>query len=695
MGKSRTQMNLSVEERRLIHKLLGDSNRKLASGIAEALLSSATEVEEWSSIIRPGVVCLVEDQEKRQFGIVVIDMDKEAIVWKQHIDHHLICERRRRWILVLQTGYRKLCLNFIDDDEADRFNMVFYGLFPELQSFEGKIPYYVSARGKVIKNQANNIRTTLSHTDLDKCNVASIKEDNVRKFVQVARLSNNVLQDPTKANEVYDFYEKNKDELDEIFDDKEPFSTYSKIHNLDLSSIETQSKSNSKLEHMYFHLPLPIFSKHQDASLSGIPKPLDMSLPLAGAHSGNITTIRPHLDENKGSGSSGSLTPSFSGSNHSSSSEVPLPKQLYCGPPSNYSSSDQDLEHSSLEDNPEFRKNSKGTNQKDLDTRMTSAPPLPQRKTVLKGSPKVPRKLTTLTRTRQHLQHSYSNDIDDSEFESETFPKLKYTLAEPKVPVERHDCYETPQQPTRHFIPSNVTSPSFQNVYKDLQNKPIEDTQKLTKVKKQPSKAVPNIEYDEAFQPGNNPKLTQYDFENSSTFLSNRRGEDACFYSPTSTPRSLSTILEIDSNKYKNKSTTLPRLPTEESNFDCMRSKLPSTTLSTQQKYISLPPTPPPLSIPQPSQTFEFRDGQTNSASERRESLLDQIKNPGFNLRKIERSKTRDSRHKNSSMTDGGGSMSSVLAGALKNIRGFKGNSRLYSLEDENPYRCWDSSDSN
>ena len=163
MGKSRTQMNLSVEERRLIHKLLGDSNRKLASGIAEALLSSATEVEEWSSIIRPGVVCLVEDQEKRQFGIVVIDMDKEAIVWKQHIDHHLICERRRRWILVLQTGYRKLCLNFIDDDEADRFNMVFYGLFPELQSFEGKIPYYVSARGKVIKNHLTNDKSSLGN----------------------------------------------------------------------------------------------------------------------------------------------------------------------------------------------------------------------------------------------------------------------------------------------------------------------------------------------------------------------------------------------------------------------------------------------------------------------------------------------------------------------------------------------------
>ena len=64
---------------------------------------------------------------------------------------------------------------------------------------------------------------------LEKNDVTSIKEDNIRKFVQVAKLPNNILQDPTKANEVYNFYEKNKYELDGMFNDKEAFSIYSTI----------------------------------------------------------------------------------------------------------------------------------------------------------------------------------------------------------------------------------------------------------------------------------------------------------------------------------------------------------------------------------------------------------------------------------------------------------------------------------
>ena len=49
--------NLTIYDRRVIHDTLGNSYKKLATGIAEALLSPAAPVEQWSSIIRPGVVC--------------------------------------------------------------------------------------------------------------------------------------------------------------------------------------------------------------------------------------------------------------------------------------------------------------------------------------------------------------------------------------------------------------------------------------------------------------------------------------------------------------------------------------------------------------------------------------------------------------------------------------------------------------
>ena len=60
----------------------------------------------------------------------------------------------------------------------------------------------------------------------------------------------------------------------------------------------------------------------------------------------------------------------------------------------------------------------------------------------------------------------------------------------------------------------------------------------------------------------------------------------------------------------------------------------------------------------------------------------------------MEKSKTIACEHKDFSVKDGESSISSLLVGAMKNIRGFKGNPGLYNLEDE-AYRCWDSSDSN
>ena len=92
--------------------------------------------------------------------------------------------------------------------------------------------------------------------------------------------------------------------------------------------------------------------------------------------------------------------------------------------------------------------------------------------------------------------------------------------------------------------------------------------------------------------------------------------------------------------------------------------------------------------------SIEFREIQSNTSTEGRASLLDQIKNPGIHLRKVGMSETNDIKKRGSSLTDSSGSISSLLVGAMKNIRGFKGNSGLYNFEHD-AYRCWDSSDSN
>ena len=71
------------------------------------------------------------------------------------------------------------------------------------------------------------------------------KEDNIEKFIKIAKLPKNVLEDPDDANEVYDFYQKNRYELDGMFADKVACSTYSKIYDLDLSSSKRKSKSGN------------------------------------------------------------------------------------------------------------------------------------------------------------------------------------------------------------------------------------------------------------------------------------------------------------------------------------------------------------------------------------------------------------------------------------------------------------------
>ena len=187
----------------------------------------------------------------------------------------------------------------------------------------------------------------------------------------------------------------------------------------------------------------------------------------------------------------------------------------------------------------------------------------------------------------------------------------------------------------------------------------------------------------------------------SSKYRSNNIEERNCVVPSIRLQKSLSKIEEdTRSGVSKTKSMTLPRLPAEETASRDAFAKTPSKSNSCQQKYVSLPSaspadSKPPTSIPCSSRgSIEFREIQSNTSAVRRASLLDQIKNPGIHLRRVESSKTNDVKNRENSLTESSGSISCLLHGAMKNIRNFKGNSGIYNLEEET-YRCWDSSDSN
>ena len=201
-------MNLTEEEERVVDELLGTSNKRIFAGIAELMLSKNAQKEDWMSIVRPGVVCFIKDLDKKAYYIWILDLTNGVVAWKQNMDTHIKCQRRRRWIYVMELGYRKMCLNFVDDDEADEFAYVLFEKFPKFQEFAGTIPYTVSNDGKIIRN-------------LEKASAARrvSREENLKKFLNVAGLDPTVLDDPKLGEQIFSFYEEYEDELADILDE--------------------------------------------------------------------------------------------------------------------------------------------------------------------------------------------------------------------------------------------------------------------------------------------------------------------------------------------------------------------------------------------------------------------------------------------------------------------------------------------
>jgi hypothetical protein len=205
--------NLTKKEQDLVQQLLGPTNKVIFAGIGELLLSNNSTKEAWFSVVRPGVVCLIHDSDKNAIFLSVINMSKGEVAWKQNIDNNVKSQRRRRWIFVFELGIRRLMLNFVDDEEADDFSYILYNTFPRLKSFEGTLAYTVSDHGAVLRNYPKSSKSRKVS-----------REEKLKKILIVAGLSETVLEDPDKREEIDNFckvYEEEMDALDEVYDDDE------------------------------------------------------------------------------------------------------------------------------------------------------------------------------------------------------------------------------------------------------------------------------------------------------------------------------------------------------------------------------------------------------------------------------------------------------------------------------------------
>lgn len=147
--------NLTQLEKEIIQGLANekDTSKKILSiGIAEFLTSPSSGEEKWTPMIKAGVALFVKDEIKKSFFVEIISLSEGKIIWSQNIDVHVLTQRRRRWILVFETGFRKLMLNFVDDDEADGFADILFSRISKLkkkQVSDSTIRYFVTESGRV------------------------------------------------------------------------------------------------------------------------------------------------------------------------------------------------------------------------------------------------------------------------------------------------------------------------------------------------------------------------------------------------------------------------------------------------------------------------------------------------------------------------------------------------------------------
>ena len=137
--------NLEPEQIKLVEALVGGNRMCLCRAISQVSISRTSflgnnfpEMKEpnlltstfkshretsfnWHVLLRVGVVTFTRSRKRRKYYIQAIDMDKERVVIEYQIKSHVVFERRRRFIVLFETELGMVCLNFVDNDEADYF----------------------------------------------------------------------------------------------------------------------------------------------------------------------------------------------------------------------------------------------------------------------------------------------------------------------------------------------------------------------------------------------------------------------------------------------------------------------------------------------------------------------------------------------------------------------------------------------
>ena len=330
MSENYMSNNLLPEEKELVLELLGSSTC-FSMGVAELAVSQSTITTDdiinfdWKSIIKPGVVCLLQDPLRDwDYFIRVFDLDRGTKVWDHRIELNTRATRRRRHLILLDSlfGVFTACLNFVDDDEADIFS-IFMSDYVGFDDCKRSPEDYLEISS--IKSNGNSISRSSSQNEERKketqkvgknvarismrnekrynelqhgCNSEKISNqfrtmplkrqneemlEKVRVFLNVAGHDMSIFDDPRKSLYAHNFFQKEQKAIEAI--DITKTTEYGNIHE---KKHFTKRKSTNKLNCKKYDLvENPYYNVHPSLKEDCLP-----TLKLVQANSIDNSSIR-------------------------------------------------------------------------------------------------------------------------------------------------------------------------------------------------------------------------------------------------------------------------------------------------------------------------------------------------------------------------------------------------------------------
>ena len=251
---------------------LGNRFSKSVNELSSEKTTSAHDknnnVFHWHIILNVGVVVFTKDLQQEKFDIRLVNMVKGKVILSQEIEKDTIFRRKRRFITIFETQFGTVCLNFVDNDEADVFMNEIYKFSPNIDSINRTTEDGVKQRNSDdsnkptlrLKNEIESKQNTIctdgpsdssgkggkkpsladkfkslfnisrSFDNRSKKKISKeyfqdkIGESQFEKlviFLKVAGRNESDFDDPGKAREILQFYEEHKKSIDMIQPERE------------------------------------------------------------------------------------------------------------------------------------------------------------------------------------------------------------------------------------------------------------------------------------------------------------------------------------------------------------------------------------------------------------------------------------------------------------------------------------------